>query len=156
MNENQLIYVPLNFIMFLVGLAVGFFLELNIAPFTFGIHPAVDAVVLTFGVFVLSIVFYGYLNPVIFLYIGLLHSGLVSGNPIGVVMLLLPLLVASYGGGMTAGYLAVDLHEEGNLFEHKIQIAAFFFGALFLALVIGLLYGFLPNLEELDSLIFYD
>ncbi len=146
LRKNQLILGLLNLVFFLAGLAI--FFNFGIKPFFLNIHPVVDLVVLTGGVFILSVLYSGLLTPVVFLYVGIVDSALLLTNPIGVVLSCIPLLFASYAGSITGSFAKEDLDERKNLFEQKKKILLVFGLSLLLAIIFGLVFDFLLGVNQ--------
>ena len=154
MNENQLIIQPLNIVLFIVGLVGGAFLALEFSPISIGLGPVIDLAVITISVFLLSIIFNGYLAPFIFLYLGAVHSKLLFSNPIGVIGYVIPLVIASYAGGIAANYASMDMNEEGNFFRHWKAVALLLVVAVVVAIVWSIILGMMPSYDELNALFF--
>jgi len=154
MNENQLVIQPLNAIFYLVGIAAGVFLALEFMPFSIGLGSIFDLLVLTVAMFLLSIIFSSYLTPLVFLYLGAVNSSLFFSNPIGLIAYIVPLVIASYAGGVAASSASMDFNGEGNFFDGWKGIAAFFGIAVFLALVLGAIMGFLPSYDSVYAIFF--
>ena|SRR3989344_4818957 len=154
MNENQLIIQPLNAILFIAGIGTGAFFALSFSPISIGIGPVLDLVILTISVFLLSVIFYGYLSPLVFLYLGAVHWKLLFSNPIGVLGYLIPLVIASYAGGIAANYASMDMNEEGNFFKHWRIVAGLLVVAVVVAVGWAVLMGMMPSYDELSSILF--
>jgi len=152
MNENQFIIQPLNIVLFIVGLSGGAFLALEFSPISIGLGSVIDLAVITISVFLLSIIFNGYLSPFVFLYLGAVNSKLVFSNPVGVVGYIIPLVIASYAGGIAANYSAMDMNEEGNFFRHWKAVVLLLVVAVVVAIVWAIVMGMMPSYDELNAL----
>jgi hypothetical protein len=152
MNENQLIIQPLNIVLFIVGLGAGIFFAVQYAPVSIGLGVVFDLIVISVAVFLLSIIFNGYLSPLVFLYLGLVNSKLILSNPIGVIGYLIPLVIASYAGGIAANYASMDMNGEGNFFQHWKVIAGLLVLAVVAATIWAVVMGFLPSFQDLNAI----
>lgn len=161
MNPNQLIILLVSLIFFIVGLGATAILELQLEPFSLGLHAegilqllfnALDLAVLAIGAFLFSLLLFGYLAPVFFLYSGLLLGASLFENPILVIMQAVPLFIAGHIGITAGNYLWQDLTGEDNFFKHYPEIAAMLFAAALSGFFVGLIGAFVPDMETLGSL----
>jgi len=145
-QNTQLILIILNIALFLGGVVL--FGALDLTPFSFNIHASIDLIVLTISFFVLSIMFSGLLSPLLFLYYGALSSSLVATNPLGVLLTVVPLMIAAYAGSIAGHFASKDLHEKGNLFEQKKLLLVLFFSSLVFAVIVGFVFEFLSTIDQ--------
>jgi len=142
----------MNIILFIIGLGVGAFFSLGFSPISIGLGNVVDLIVVSIAVFLLSMIFYGYLSPLVFLYLGFVSNKMIFSNPIGVLGFIVPLVIASYAGGVAANYASMDMNGEGNFFQHWKGIAAMLIAAVIVAAIWAVVMGLLPSFQDLNAL----
>lgn len=124
--------ILLYFIGFLVVYAK--FFDIKILFSFFG-NQIIDSLVLVVGVFVLSMLFFSYFGPVAMLLVGIWHGNIFDGNFL-VLIKVIPLLVANYGGMLLGFYLKEDLYKRTNVLRHWKIFVGIFVVSLILAVAI--------------------
>lgn len=141
MDPNRFILILLNIVLFSLGVGLGAILELNLTPLDFGFGPVIGFAIISFGFFVLSAGFFGMLTPVLFLYLGLVESGVIVQNPIGVVFLLIATSISSATGNILGEAAGKDLNGVKSLSEYSTTIALGVVLSLLVAATAGFIYG---------------
>lgn len=136
MNANNLIVFLLNVVLLSIGLGAGFFLELGIG--VLGFVPALwGGVVVALAFFTLSLAFFGYITPLLFLYFGVSMSSALAQNPVGLAAYSLTALVASSSGNIIGEAMQKEMNsrEKKPLDRQALTL-------LGLSVVLGLAAGF--------------
>ena len=137
MNANNLIVFLLNVVLLSIGLGLGFFLSISVQPLLF-VPTLWGGVVVALSFFVLSLAFFGYITPLLFLYFGISMSSVLTQNPAGLIVYSLTALVASSSGNI----LGEAMQKEMNSKEKKPldRQAIMFLG---LSVILGIAAGFI-------------
>lgn len=104
----------LNVVLLSIGLGLGFFFDLGVQPLAF-VPTLWGGIVVALAFFVLSLAFFGYITPLLFLYFGISMSSVITQNPTGLIAYSLTALVASSGGNI----LGESMQKEMNSKEKK-------------------------------------
>lgn len=136
MNANNLIVFLLNVVLLSIGLGAGLFLGLAVQPLAF-VPTLWGGVVVALGFFVLSLAFFGYITPLLFLYFGISMSSVLTQNPAGLVVYSLTALVASSAGNLLGEAMQKEMNSKEKKPLDRQAIALFALSAL-----IGLAAGF--------------
>lgn len=151
MQAERILILLFSVAFFIVGLAASYYLDMRFPALTLGMHPSVDFALLAFGVFLFSILFFGYLSPVVLLIVGLTQGQVMAEHPLLVMLGFVPLLIASYVGGLTGRYVYLDLQGKANLFELRKRIVLSVAAALAIAVVFGFAVEAMPAASEINQ-----
>jgi len=116
-----------------------FFQELK-TEFVF--HPAIELIIISLGVLLLSAFFYGKLGFLVMLFAGSYIGGTFEQTPIFAIASLLPLLLGLMGGTSMGSIAAQDLKGKRNFFDESESFLAYAIIIIVLSLIIGYLFGF--------------
>ena len=126
----------------LLGLIFGYLFGQTLPDYFLGTNTTLDLIVLAFVVFILSVLFFGHLTPLVFLFFGFrigtltrieLMPGLIN------LVYVLPMFFAAYAGTILGKHAKLDLDGEDNLFDQKIRIIKNLLRAVFLAVIVSIL-----------------
>lgn len=139
MNANNLIVFLLNVVLLSIGFGLGLFLEVN-ADIPAYIPMLWGGVVVALGFFVLSLAFFGYITPLLFMFLGVSLSSVLTQNPTGVVAYSITALVASTSGNI----LGEAMQKEMNSKEKKPldrQALIFLAASILLGIAAGFIFS---------------
>jgi len=111
--------------------------------------PYVELTLLTVGVFFLSGFFFGKYASILLFFSGIILGGFAKTNAVFVALAFLPLIIALFGGSTMGQMAYLDLTGKRNLFEYKLDYAAFLLIAVLVALAIGFGFDFYPPIGTL-------
>jgi len=127
----------------LAGIAVSLVLGISLEPMM-SVHPVIDSLFLTLTVFVFSMLFFGYVAPIIMFAVGMMQGATFAQNQLN-FLLAAPVLLASYVGVLAGIYLRRDMQGKDNFFDHKKPIMIYVVVASVLSVAIPVLLMFLAS-----------
>jgi len=119
----------------IIGAAISYFsvIELDII-FTGGLES--NILLITLAAFVLAMMFFGYLSiPLMFVF-GFAVAPNFHQHP-ALVLQLLPILLAGYGGGLAGTYIQHDINNLFNFYSEKASIIGLLVGGLIVAILLS-------------------
>jgi hypothetical protein len=122
MKPEAVMIIALSVLFFLIGVVTAGFFGWD-AAFSTGFGGYADALLLCAAAFIFSVLLYGYMAPVFFLYLGTVNSTLIFWNPAAVIVQLAGLITAGYAGIIFSSYLKKDFEGDDNLFMHINEFA---------------------------------
>ena len=125
LNNPKLLFI-FCIVCWIIGLTANQFYGIELEFQLFPGIPVIDLIVLTIIVFVFSILFFGYLTPILFIAIGLIQGAMFTKEPLSLLMIL-PIILAGYTGIILGNYLWKELLGEDNLFLHKKALIGYCF-----------------------------
>ena len=137
MNFSTKLVLLLTVFLWIIGLTLGYFVEINL-PF-FGLHEmfAVNIFLLTIVFLLISVLFFGLFTPIPFLYLGIVQGTWLYASPTLTLLTAIPLLVAGITGTFLGQSIYLDLKGEKNIFLKKKSLISFVCISLVLALLVG-------------------
>ncbi|MDO8627832.1 MAG: hypothetical protein Q7K42_05165 [Candidatus Diapherotrites archaeon] len=142
MKYNSRLVMLVGLLLLAIGLLAGYLFGNTTPDYLLGINKTFDLVVLSLVVFIVSVLFFGYLTPLVFLFFGfrigtLMRIDLMLGT-INLIYIL-PMIFAAYAGTVLGKHIRLDLMGEDNLFDQKIRIIKNLLRAVFLAVIVSIL-----------------
>ncbi|HLC36475.1 MAG TPA: hypothetical protein VJK05_02610 [archaeon] len=121
MNTQVKFSLLMSIALFLLGLVLGS-IGIGLPYYEVGLSPVINLIVLSLGTFIFSILFFGKLTPLIFLYLGgAIALTLMVSPELAFIRALnaIPLFFAAWAGTEAGVSSKTDLEGEGNLFLNK-------------------------------------
>ena len=106
--------------------------------------PIIELTLITLGIFFLSATFFGRIGFVTFFFAGAVIGSSLPQNHGYVLLALLPMFVALFGGSLMGKTASQDMAGKKNFFDQKIDFIAYLAIAIILALAVGFAYDYLP------------
>jgi len=132
--------IILGIMLYIIGIiSANLFFEPIEKGFTF--HPAIELMIFSLAIFVLSGFFYGRIAFVLLLFAGIFLGQSFSTLPLLGILGLMPLLLALLGGKFMGETAKEDLNGKKNFFEEKQSYIAYVILIIISSLLIGFVFG---------------
>lgn len=135
---ENLIILMLMVCFFIAGASSAIYFGFNFMPMSFGLHPALELLIMTLAFFVCGILFFGYLAPALMFFLGIINGQALMYNPLVAIAYIVPIFLATFLGSKTGMLLKTDMDGRGNIRDAKM----FILGGLGISLVIAIALGF--------------
>jgi hypothetical protein len=124
----------------LIGLIAGIYYNIDLGIALPVLNDFANLIIITLSVFVLSVLFFGYLSPILFMAIGIINSQLYAVQGIISVSFIAPLILASFAGAMLGTALKKEIDGKENILEYKKPFVLSLVGALVFAIIVAMLF----------------
>ena len=133
----------LNATFWLIGLIAGLYYSIDLGIQLIPLNSIFTVLVADLIVFCVSMLFFGYFMPVIFMVYGTISARLFVLQGSNALLFIIPFLIAAYAGIMLGTALKKEIDGKANILDFKKNVAISMGVSLMLALLVSLIPGFI-------------
>lgn len=145
MNLSDSITITvLNATFWLIGLIAGLYYNIDLGIQLVALNSAINLILVDLAIFVLSVLFFGYLSPIFFMIFGIINAKLYSIEGFNALFYIAPLILAGYAGAILGTALKKEIDGKDNALNYKKSIALWMGFSLILAVLVTIIPSFVP------------